>query len=133
MSEYEASISDIESSPWQSQVHDQTLDVSVPAEYGGAEEGATPEHIYAASLLNCYVATLRVVAQKSHVDLVVTDGKITVELNEDAQPPLSDASINIECSADDQERAERVAEKAKEHCYIHRSVSTEITVNLTVQ
>ena len=127
--EYKASAQEAEQSRWKSTSNNKELPVSVPKSFGGEGKGLTPEHLYAASLLNCYLATLRVIAQKSNVDIESLGADITATLDTEENPPLKSAQINVS-GQPDSKKMRMVAEKARQHCYIHQSVQTEITVML---
>lgn len=126
---YEASVTGATETTWTADVNDETLPVSVPASFGGAGEGTTPEHLFAASLLNCYVATFRVIAKKSNLDIERLDADITIDLDTDNDTPIPSAHIEV-ISKPESSKTKHVANKAKEHCYIHRSAHTDITVTL---
>ena len=126
---YEASVTGAQETEWTVDVNGEALPVSVPSSFGGEGQGTTPEHLYAASLLNCYVATFRVIANKSNIDIRRLNAHISVELDTENEVPLQSARIDVNTEPESK-KMRRVADKAKEHCYIHRSVQTDITVNL---
>lgn len=129
---YEASISEYnpDQPMWQATVNDQNIHVDIPEEFDGSGHGASPEHIYAASLLNCYIATLRVVTEKSGETIERLDASITVTLDPEADVPISDATITLSVEGPRDDRIDMLTSKAEEHCYIHHSVKTRVTVDV---
>ena len=131
MTKYTASIDTIadDHETWEATANNQAVQVSVPEEFGGSDDALTPEHLYALSLLNCYVATFRVIAKKSGLDYDDMSADITITLNPDDNPPVSDAEITLVYDGDDDAKTKHVARKARDHCYVHRSVKTQITIS----
>lgn len=128
---YEARIAAFNSdrSTWSYEANDTSGTSSVPSDFGGSGQGLTPEHLYALSLLNCYVATLNVVAQKS--DATISHGKasITIDLDTETEPPINKAQISLDVNPEP-DTMQHLARKAKEHCYIHHSVKTKVDVTV---
>ena len=132
-SRYEADIDGCvqEKDTWVSELNDQIVRVSVPSEFGGVEHGSSPEHLFAAALLNCYVATFRVISEKSQLEYGCVEASIEVELEPKNDVPISQGTITLYHNAENMKKAEHVAEKAKQHCYVHQSVKTSL--NITVK
>lgn len=128
MYEYTAETNTADGATWTTTTGTETLTATVPEDFGGDGRGASPEHQYAASLLNCYIATFKVIADKSNLSYSDLHGEITVRLDPERRPPLQHAEITISYEADSPDKAQRIAEKAEEHCYIHQSVETDVTV-----
>jgi len=110
----------------------QTLDFSIPVEFGGEPAFWTPEHLLLASVASCYVATFRAMAEKSSLEFHAVDVTVhgAIEKEEGrlrfTRVTLSPA-ISIEKESD-RERTVRLAEKAEQGCLIARSLSAAFTL-----
>jgi len=124
---YTASVKSVEGKQWQSEANTQKVTVSPPKEFGGEANTASPEHLYALSLLNCYIATVKVIARKSNYDLGELSATIHVDLDTSKETPLSNAHIILKPEKNTK-KFKHVMRKAKEHCYVHQSVHTDITI-----
>jgi organic hydroperoxide reductase OsmC/OhrA len=114
---------------WITSASDQALHAAVPEEFGGVPHGATPEHLFALSILNCYLATFKVISEKSGYTFTDLSGTVTIGLEKDAEPPINKAVIHVELQGD-QTHGERIARKALQHCYVHQSIKTPVHVSL---
>ena len=61
---------------------------TVPPEFGGPGGGDSPEDFFGMALLNCFVGTCNVIAEKSKVEFekVTTDGLLIVDRDERGRP-----------------------------------------------
>lgn len=117
----------LDNDTWITSANDQALHAAIPEEFGGVPHGATPEHLFALSILNCYLATFKVISKKSGYAFKSLSGTITVELESNAEPPINKAEIHVELQGD-QTHGEKIAQKALQHCYVHQSVKTPVHV-----
>lgn len=129
-STYEAKINHFstDKETWEYESNNNSFTGSVPKEFGGSGEGYTPEHLYTLSLLNCYIASLQVIASKSNMDLRAS-ADIEVTLETDKNPPLQEGMIRLKTDTKPR-RLKSVAKKALQHCYIHQSVKTKLTIDV---
>lgn len=51
---------------WTAEIGKESITVGTPKEFGGNGHGASPEHLYVSSLLECFIGTFRVVAKNSN-------------------------------------------------------------------
>ncbi|MFT4308224.1 MAG: OsmC family protein [Candidatus Woesearchaeota archaeon] len=104
--------------------------VGLSAKYEGSDENRTPEHLYAAALLNCFIATVQVLARTSGISYDAIEG--TAETTSGAKEGLSwIESCHIRTvvhGCDDHERMERILERAEHVCTITNSVETRVEI-----
>jgi uncharacterized OsmC-like protein len=102
--------------------------VAIPPEFDGPGGGYSPEDFYALALLNCFVATFKVIAEKSrlHFESIEGDGVLQVDRNESGFPWMKSFQMKFTLlGALDLERAKRLLEKTSQSCLILNSVKTE--------
>jgi organic hydroperoxide reductase OsmC/OhrA len=113
----------------------QPLPMSIPPEFEGPGGGYSPEDIYAFALMNCFIATFKVIAEKSKLTYqsLKTDGTLTVDRNESGVPWMKAFLLKVEVAgASDVERTKRLLEKTSQSCMILNSVKTEKTFEFNV-
>ena len=112
------------------------LVLSIPPEFSGPGEGYSPEDLYALSLLNCYLATFKFVAEKSKLTFSEITGKATLEVGdtEGQKNWMKSLTMSITLKGCDQhERAMGLLQKTTSHCMIHQSVKTQIHFDFAVE
>jgi uncharacterized OsmC-like protein len=126
--------SGVESS-WKTQTSDTPLTTAIPPEFEGKGGGFSPEDYFGMALLNCFIATFKVVAEKSKLGFneIEAKGNLSVDRNEKGNPVMKsfDMSVTLH-GAQDVERAKRLLEKTSQLCMIHQSVKTEIKIEFHV-
>ena len=121
------------SNPWQTSVPasgggEHTLTAAIPPEFSGPGGGYSPEDFYALALINCFVATFKVIAERSKLEYgdLRASGTLTVDRDEKGSPWMSRFLLEVDLGgAADPERAGRLLEKASQSCLILNSVRTE--------
>lgn len=120
---------------WRSDSTDYRLDVSIPPDFEGPGGAWSPEDLYAQALTNCFLATFKVLAEKSAVtfERVEVSGQLAVDRDAQKRPVMKAFHFRIELKApSDEARARRLVEKALQGGFILNSVKTEITHELVV-
>jgi organic hydroperoxide reductase OsmC/OhrA len=105
-----------------------TSTLAIPPEFEGPGGGYSPEDLYALALLNCFIATFKVIAEKSRLNFESIEGAglLQVDRNESGVPWMKSFKMNFTLSgAPDLERAKRLLEKTSQSCMILNSVKTE--------
>lgn len=123
------------SSLWNADFSWGDLELSVPREFDGPGGGASPEDLYALSLLNCFIATFKVYAEKSNLSYhsISGDADLTVDSAGEKMPWMSDVKLDITLNKPENEKkAERILQKTKETGMILNSVKSNITINWTI-
>jgi uncharacterized OsmC-like protein len=128
------------SSVWSSEVGSlserRVATVAIPPEFEGPGGGYSPEDFYALALLNCFVATFKVIAEKSKLQYESIEGRgiLQVDRNEKGIPWMKSFKMNFALvGAVDSERATRLLEKTSQSCMILNSVKTEKTFQFEVR
>ena len=111
-----------------------TVEVGITPEFGGDFDGPAPENYYAITLTNCYVATLKAIADNSNqpFDRVVADGTLKLR-PEDGTTVVDSFDLEVEMHVDSAGRkAETILERTLEHCFILNSVEFPVNVDSEV-
>lgn len=111
------------------------MEVAIPTEFEGPGGALSPEDLFAQALTNCFLATYKVLAEKSKVSFegISVTGELTVERDDLKRPIMKAFHFVIQLtSPSDVDRAKRLVEKALQTGFILNSVKTEITHELVV-
>lgn len=107
--------------------------VGAPPEFKGREGQWTPEHFFVASINTCFMLTLLAIAENSKLPLVsfssVAKGKL--ERVPGVGYQITEVIIRprvVIASFEDLGRTPRVLEKAKENCFISKSIKSTVKV-----
>ena len=108
---------------------------AVPPEFEGPGNGYSPEDFFGLSLLNCFVATFKVIAEKSKVPFkaLTTLGSLTVDRDERGRPYMKTFGIEAHVSPGpdgESARIRRVFDKTTESCIVANSVKTQVIFTL---
>ena len=114
-----------------------TINFSSPPEFQGEPGLWTPEHLLVASVATCFLATFRAIAEASRLQVVrlEVDAEGLLEREQGGyrftqvivRPRLTIAD------AADQERAQRLLEKAERACLVSRSLSCHVELQARVE
>ena len=106
------------------------IPVGIDAQYGGSAENRTPEHLFTAAILNCFLASFQIIAG--------TRGLVydAIEARADAKVEKSDGTLWVsECRIDatihgcaDRAQAGELLDRAERACIIKNSVKTSVTI-----
>lgn len=122
--------------PWVIESAGQSLACAIPVEFEGSGSGLSPEDLFAQALTNCFLATLKVYAEKSHTSFerIEANTELIVDLGDFNQPLMKFAHMNVSVfGATRPERLKTLAEKALRSGFILNSVKTEIVLNLSFE
>ena len=111
------------------------IPMAIPPEFEGPGGGFSPEDIYAFALMNCFIATFKVIAEKSKLEYgsIDTEATLTVDRNESGVPWMKALHLKVKVAgAQDQDRTKRLLEKTSQSCMILNSVKTEKTFEFAV-
>lgn len=113
---------------WSAEVSGQKVNVAVPPEFSGPGGGFSPEDLYALALQNCFIATFKVLAERSRMEFSDLDVKATlaVDRNEAGQPWMARINFDVRLGGvENVAKANRVLKKTESSCFILNSVKTE--------
>ena len=103
--------------------------MAIPPEFEGPGGTYSPEDLYALSLMNCYLATFKFIAEKSKLEYseVLASADLIVDKGEEKSPWMERVNIKVELNGcANRERALGLMEKTKAHCMILNSVKTKV-------
>lgn len=125
-----SSPSGIETSWTTATADDRSLECSIPKEFAGPNTGFSPEDFYLLALMNCYVATLKVIAVNSKMSFSTIDGtaKLTLDRDQNTPTPWMTA-VNIKfvvTGVENEERFRRMMDRVSKQCMIVNSVKTTV-------
>ena len=109
---------------------DHEIPMAIPPEFDGPGGGFSPEDIYAMALQNCFIATIKVFAEKSKLSYqgIHTEALLEVDRNEKGAPWMARLHMVVRLSGTQQtELAQRVLDKTAQNCMILNSVNTAKT------
>ena len=112
-----------------------TSNVAIPAEFEGPGGGYSPEDFYALALMNCFIATFKVIAEKSRLEYksIESKGSLIVDRGEGGAPWMKSFLAEVTLNGVvDKDRALRLLEKTSQSCMILNSVKTEKTFQFSV-
>ena len=112
------------------------LTMAIPPEFEGPGGTYSPEDLYALSLMNCYLATFKYIAEKSKLHYEHISGKaiLYVDLGENKAPWMEKVDIQISLEGCEQkERGLALLAKTKAHCMIINSVKTKVEFEFSVE
>ncbi len=118
---------------WSTTSNSSIIHNAIPAEFGGAGGGFSPEDLYLQAIMNCFVGTFKVVAKSSKVNFanVFVSGCLMVDKGADGRPCMKSISLQIKVvDADRPDRIETLVNKVFRDGFIINSVKTEITFKL---
>lgn len=121
---------------WSIQCGAQEGRCAVPPEFAGAGGGFSPEDLYLQALTNCFVATLKVYAEMSHLkfEQIQVESNLKVDKNEKGQPWMAAADFKVLIrGADKPDRIRTLVDKAIKSGFVLNSVKTSMnwTVDIT--
>lgn len=114
-----------------------TIEVATPPEFPkGVPNTWSPEHLYVASANICLMTTFLAIAENSKLDFksFECDGVGKME-KVDGRFMISEIVLKpkvVVTQEKDIERAQRIVEKAENHCLISNSMKTEIKLEMNV-
>ena len=111
------------------------LQCGIPTDFGGSGTGSSPEDFFILALMNCYVATFKVIAARMKIEYESLSANAELRLDKDAdgQPWMTSAALRFDLhGAKDADRALRIMNQVSKQCMIINSVKTDVTFDLHV-
>lgn len=116
---------------WTAKLGEETLSIGTPKEFGGKGLGASPEHLFASSLLECFIGTFRVVAKRSNFKYNSIQGEatVTVDNDEEGNPWMKEVQIHVKINTDaSKKKQDSIVHVTLDNCFIHKSVKSNVVV-----
>jgi organic hydroperoxide reductase OsmC/OhrA len=110
--------------------------MAIPTEFEGPGGAYSPEDLYALSLMNCYLATFKYIAEKSKLQYRNIYGKAILHVDKADQPAPWMHKIDLKFTLIDvpqPDRARAMMEKVVAHCMILNSVKTELNFSFSIE
>ena len=110
------------------------FEVGITPEFGGEFDGPAPENYYAVTLTNCFVATLKVVADNSNQEYekVAADGTLKLR-PDDGNTVVDSFDLEVEFHVDSPSRkTESVLKMTRRNCFILNSVDFPVNIEHTI-
>ena len=123
--------------PWTATTGDnRTLDCSVPKEFSGPGLGFSPEDLFILALINCYIATFKVIAANSKFNFGTIEGHAKLTLDRDTGAPtpwMKEAELHFTLlGVENEDKALRLLERVSKQCMVVNSVKTKVTFKFRV-
>jgi len=114
-----------------------TLQVDAPPEFKGNEGAWTPEHLFVGAISSCFMTTFLAIAENSHLDFenFNVNATGTLEKVEGRGLMITEITLRPKLTVKNAEalpRANRILEKAEQHCLISNSARTQIHLEPTI-
>lgn len=122
---------------WQTSAlaNDQILSGSIPPEFGGPGTGLSPEDFYALAIVNCFMATFKVYAEKSDLQFEEVQADVSLEVDRDEKgfPWMARAHLNVKLvRPNSHEKGELLMNKSVKGCLVMNSIKTEKTFSFEI-
>ncbi len=113
------------------------IEVATPPEFDKGVAGIwSPEHLFTASVLSCFMTTFLAVAEFSKLEFTKFDCKAEGTLSKvDGKYLMTNIILRPELTVTDEdkvERALRILDKSEKACLISNSIRTEVTLEPVV-
>ncbi|SFN77485.1 OsmC family protein [Salegentibacter flavus] len=114
------------------------IEVATPPEFPGGIEGIwSPEHLFTASVVSCFMTSFTAVAEYSKLDFKSLKCPAVGKMERiDKKFIMSEVVIKPELvikNTKDEEKAMKLLHKAEEICLITRSIKTEVKMEAIVK
>lgn len=126
------------SQPWEaSSPFEDSSPCAIPPEFEGPGHGFSPEDFFGLAVINCFIATFKVIAERSKLEFsnIQARGTLVVDRDDQGVPWMKSMDIGITLqlgSLEARERALRLLEKTASSCLVARSIKTEVHFNYDV-
>ena len=104
------------------------ITLAIPKEFEGPGNGYSPEDLYALALENCFIATFKVMAERSRLEFesIIVEVTLTVDRNEKKVPWMAKTDFKVTLTgASNPDKASRLLAKTETSCFVLNSVKTE--------
>ncbi len=115
----------------------ETLKTAPPQNFGGPGNLWSPEDLFVAAVVDCFLMTFKAVSHLSKLDWISlncnAEGKIE---RIDSKIQFTEITINAVLELDNnskEERALRILEKAEDNCLVSNSLKTKVTLNSIIK
>jgi organic hydroperoxide reductase OsmC/OhrA len=126
------------SSAWTTQASmPSPLACAIPPEFEGPGRGFSPEDFFALAVANCFIATFKVIAERSRVEFAAIEvrGDLVVDRDAQGRPWMSEMKlvVKLDPGSGDPDRLTRLLEKTAQGCLVANSVKTKVEFRFEVE
>jgi organic hydroperoxide reductase OsmC/OhrA len=117
---------------WETIAFNRQIDCAVPKEFDGPGEGFSPEDLYSMALMNCFIGTFKVMAEKSKLeyDDIKAQANLRLNVGNSGKPWMDEMELKIILkNPDDQDRALRILDLVSKNSMIINSVKTKVKMS----
>lgn len=122
------------SSTWLTQAHNLAPVVcAIPIEFQGPGTGYSPEDLLCMAVINCFIATFKVFAQKSCLEFEAIDAEATLEIGRDSSGKVKVTQIKLSIElkkANDIEKAKLILNEAQKNCLMANALNVAVEFNM---
>ena len=111
------------------------IDMVIPPDFGGPGGTYSPEDLYLLSLVNCFLATFKYMAEKSKLEFseIRGEGALYVEKGNEKSLWMNRAELEFTIVEPKQkERILNLLDKTKNNCMIINSVKTDVKFTFNI-
>lgn len=119
---------------WSSQANDlPPIDCAIPVEFQGPGGGYSPEDLLCMTVINCFIATFKVFAEKTSLKFEAIDADANLEIGRDSTGKVKVTklilNINLKKPADT-EKAKTILNEAQKNCLMANALNIVIEFNM---
>jgi organic hydroperoxide reductase OsmC/OhrA len=120
---------------WSSSASDlQSIECAIPQEFGGPGQGYSPEDLMIMAVINCFVATFKVFAQKSSLEFLQIQAKGILEINRTSIGTVGITSLKLDVNlqgASDTLKAKTILEETRKNCLMGNALKITVDYSLS--
>lgn len=112
----------------------QEISCAIPKIFGGEGDGYSPEDFCALAILNCFIGTFKVFAEKSDLNFseLIGEAEITLDRSQD-KVLVTQIDLHFTLTlASDPVKAKNLLEEAQKNCIISNSLKSKNNFNFTI-
>lgn len=95
------------------------IDCAIPIEFQGPGSGYSPEDLLAMTVINCFIATFKVFAERSALSFDSIDAEARLEINRDSTGKVGVTKLDIDVTLhkpSDLDKAKLILAEAQKNC-----------------
>ena len=117
---------------WSTNTQDaSSMTCAIPPEFDGPGGGYSPEDFFGLAVMNCFVATFKVIAERSKLSFLEVKAQAELIVDRDAQGAPWMSAMNVQINlrlqpGQEHSRARHLLEKTAASCLVARSIKTDV-------
>lgn len=122
--------------PWSSSAsHLAQIPCSIPTSFGGPGLGYSPEDLLAMAVMNCFAATFKVFAEKSHFTFSRLQLEVGLEINRSNNQQVGIVHIQLKIaleSTEDPSKGHLLLEETQKNCMVASALKIPVTFTISL-